>query len=362
MHASFLLYALVLAQGTPTGPRGVSDTLRFASITAGGHHACGLTVDGHAYCWGRNNAGQLGDSTTTDRATPEPVTGGITFAQIAAGAQHTCGVSTTNEVYCWGSNEHGQLGNGGRAIARSPFRVADDLMATSVAAGALHTCALLKHWEKEGRALCWGNNANGQLGTLDNEDAVLPSPAFGVIAYVSLAAGDSHTCGATTAGKVFCWGANDRGQLGNGSTSFSKVPFLTPINRKETFIKVVAGTKHSCGLTEDNEIYCWGENGAGQIGNGKNSGRALFPAWLKDPLGYTGLAAGGSATCALRRDGSVVCWGSNEAGQLGTAPSAGNRAPAPALEGVALKDLSLGSTYGCGIGPEGAASCWGTGP
>ena len=338
MRASFLLLSAALAaplfpRGTlagqsspaaPVPPRGVVTDLRFTSIAAGGSHSCGLTAEGRAYCWGRNNAGQLGDSTTTDRATPVPVVGGLTFLQISTGGEHTCAVSSDDEPLCWGGNQHGQLGTGTRGNTPHPRRVGGEsgkMRAVQIAAGGSHTCMTQKHWDKQHRAMCWGKNDQGQLGTMTPGDAALPGETFGVIQYLSIAAGDLHSCGATEEGKVFCWGANVRGQLGNGSITFSRVPFLTRMNRREKFTQVVAGGLHTCALTTEREVYCWGENTDGQVGNGKTGGRVLFPALLRDSLGFTGVVAGGASTCALRPDGSAACWGSNRQGQFGTPAS-----------------------------------------
>lgn len=354
-----LASARVLAgQTSPAAPQVVSDELRFTSITAGGTHSCGLTAEGRAYCWGRNDVGQLGDSTTTDRPTPVPVVGGILFRFITAGAHHTCGISTDYDApYCWGGNESGQLGNGGKTNLPYPFAIAGGLRFALMAAGARHTCATQVHWDKQDRVVCWGSNAGGQLGSIEADDASLPTESFGVIKYASVATGDQHTCGATKQGKLFCWGDNDRGQLGNASATRSFVPFPSRINRRVTFVSTVAGTAHTCALTSAGEIFCWGENGAGQTGNGK-AGRVLSPVMLQD-TGFTALTAGGDVTCGLRRDGSASCWGSNAAGQFGTADAPGSRVPAPAFPGTTFKAISLGRTHGCGIRSDGTAVCWG---
>jgi alpha-tubulin suppressor-like RCC1 family protein len=348
---------------TPVAPRRVGGELRFTAISAGAHHNCALTAEGRAYCWGRNNAGQLGDSSTTDRDTPVAVAGGLTFLQISAGAAHTCAVTTDDEPYCWGANQQGQLGSGGRVDTPYPLRVGgagSRLAAHQITAGGRHSCATQKHWDKGYRAVCWGKNEEGQLGTIATDDTALPTEAFGVIRYVSITAGDLHTCGATDNGKVFCWGANERGQLGNGSITFSRAPFLTRMNRRVQFTQVVAGAFHTCALTSEREVYCWGENTAGQVGHGKGSSRVMFPALVRDTIGFTSLAAGGATTCALRPDGTAACWGSNQAGQYGMPASSGGRVPVAALPGTTWKVVSLGPAHGCGIGPDGAASCWGT--
>lgn len=355
----FAATGTLVAQGSPAAPRGVSDELRFTSISAGGSHTCGLTATGQAYCWGRNEVGQLGDSSNTDRPTPVPVLGGIVFRQITAGAHHTCGVSTDDEAFCWGGNGHGQLGNGGRANITHPFRVAGDLLVVLIAAGAEHTCATRKHWDQQDRALCWGSNEHGQLGDMGVEDVSLPSATFGVIRYASLATGDRHTCGATIQGKVFCWGANERGQLGNATSTLSRVPFPIRMNRRATFRSVAAGAAHSCGLTSEGYTFCWGDNATGQSGTGKGGRVLSSPTALRDSAGFAALSAGGDVTCGLRRDGSASCWGSNAAAQFGTAVGPGSPVPAPALPGSTWTALSLGRAHGCGVRPDGAGVCWG---
>lgn len=95
----------------------------FAALTRGGGHVCGITGGGEAFCWGNNFWGQLGDSSTTPRATPVPVRGGLSFSNLSAARSHTCGLTTSGEVYCWGANGAGQLGNGTIDSATVPVAV-----------------------------------------------------------------------------------------------------------------------------------------------------------------------------------------------------------------------------------------------
>lgn len=105
-------------------PSPVSGGLQFLQISAGGNHTCGIAVDSLAYCWGANTSGQIGDSSTTDRAAPVPVAGGLHFARIAAGAGFTCGISGGVVAYCWGDGTRGQLGQPQLGNHTVPTRVA----------------------------------------------------------------------------------------------------------------------------------------------------------------------------------------------------------------------------------------------
>ena len=112
------------APSRPDVPAPVAGGLQFAQIDAGAWYTCGVTVDGRAYCWGDNRAGQLGNGTRTLSFTPVPVAGDLRFRSVVAGRDHTCGLSADGIVYCWGSNSYGQLGDGSTSDALVPVRVA----------------------------------------------------------------------------------------------------------------------------------------------------------------------------------------------------------------------------------------------
>ena len=142
-------------------PAGVT----FATVVTGAAHACGLTASGAAYCWGNNDNGRLGDGTITYR--PRPVLAaapaGVTFASIMAGGHHTCGRTSGGTAYCWGRNDFGQLGNGaapGNSTTPGPVSAPEGVSFAVLSAGWWHTCGLTA----AGAAYCWGYNLRGQLG------------------------------------------------------------------------------------------------------------------------------------------------------------------------------------------------------
>jgi alpha-tubulin suppressor-like RCC1 family protein len=186
------------------------------------NHSCALTTDGTAYCWGQNIAGQLGDGSTTDRATPAPVSSDIKFVSIAAGREHTCAVATTGAIYCWGGNTFGQIGAGSAApgSTTTPKAVDSESNFLTVVAGLVHTCARAR----DGRAYCWGRNSYGQLGDGSNTDRARPVPARGGMSFTSLDAKGSHTCGLVSSGEAYCWGFNIDGQLGSGNSDNAVSP------------------------------------------------------------------------------------------------------------------------------------------
>jgi alpha-tubulin suppressor-like RCC1 family protein len=143
---------------------------RFVQISVGGIYTCGVTTTGVTECWGDNVVGQLGDGTLHDRAVPTPVAGGAFVAVFAGqptdGADHTCALDASGAASCWGANELGQLGAtgpngcGSAPCSTTPVAVTGGVTFTTLALGNSHTCGMVA----DGHVVCWGNNAQGQLG------------------------------------------------------------------------------------------------------------------------------------------------------------------------------------------------------
>jgi len=291
-------------------PAPVAGELRFAQVTTGGSHSCGLTADGDAYCWGDDDHGQLGDATTTLRDAPVRVAGTSRFRALRAGLDHTCALTTTGGVACWGANSRGQLGDGTTRERSTPALV-PGVRAAALAVGWRHSCALAP----DGSAVCWGDNASGQLGDGTRTAHTTPVPVAGGHRFVALAAGAEHTCGAATDGGTYCWGTGADG---------AAHPIPARVDAGTPFVALAAGSVHTCGRTAAGVLYCWGRNSYGQLGDGTTTDRLRPVRVLGGP--YTAVSAAGAHTCAMG-DGGPVCWGYNVSGQLGDGTRAHHAAP-----------------------------------
>jgi alpha-tubulin suppressor-like RCC1 family protein len=338
----------------------------FAYVSAGGMHTCALTIAGEAYCWGFNESGELGDSTNTDRYTPVAVRTAVRFVQTIAGGYssgipggHTCGLTSGGTAYCWGKNDAGQLGDGTRHNRNAAVPVQQGpRVFVQLSAGALHTCGLTN----AGQAYCWGWNDYGQLGDSTTTERLEPVPVQqGTVGFSQLAAGDSHTCGLTDTGAAYCWGYNFYGGLGDGTRTDRLTP--VPVQQGSLVFRILdAGGVHTCALTDAGKAYCWGFNGYGAVGNGDTTGiEQTSPV----PVLFTGtfaeVDAGYSHTCGLSNVGTRTdyCWGFNQYGQVGDNTTTNRYAPVLVQSPPVLERFSAGSGHTCALTIAGEAYCWG---
>ncbi len=290
-----------------------------AAVAVGRDHTCALTTAGGVKCWGKNNFGQIGDrSTAPYRTTPVDVVG-LTSGVVAVSTtyDHTCAVTSAGGVKCWGRNDYGQLGDNTttwRSNAESVFGLTSGI--TAVAAGFYHTCAV----NDGGVVKCWGNNDYGAVGDGTTVDRLTPSTGVSNIGAPSSAAsaGAWHSCARTTFnyGGAWCWGYNYYGQLGN-NTTVSRSTAAVVSGLASGVAAVAAGGYHTCALTTDGRLMCWGFNVHGQLGDGTTTNQATPGTVAGLASGVTAVSAGYSHTCAVTGAGAVLCWGSNTSGQLG---------------------------------------------
>lgn len=320
----------VFGDRTFLAPVSVPEGVTLSNVAVGDHHACADGSNGQLYCWGSNQYGQLGDGGSTNSATPVAVAApeGVGLSNASAGGHHTCARGDDGGWYCWGANGSGALGNSTTTPSLTPVAVKVPLgvTLTRLVLGYTHTCAE----GDDGRAYCWGHNLQGQLGdgTVFTRNVPTPVRAPEGVALSRVSAGKTHTCAQGDDGKAYCWGGNADHQLGDGGASNRNVPTAVAGPMGVTLSNVGAGAQHTCAVGGDGKAYCWGKNNYGALGDGTQVGRSA-PVAVSMPAGVTfaSFAGGTFHTCGLSTGSGVYCWGHNASGQLGDATRVMRLAP-----------------------------------
>jgi alpha-tubulin suppressor-like RCC1 family protein len=306
--------------------------------------------------------GEAVESPTAPASEPALATAATTlsFRQVSAGwSFHTCGVTTDDRAYCWGGNWVGQLGDGTTTNRLTPVAVAGGLRFRQVSVGVEHTCGVTT----DDRAFCWGNGGGGVLGIGPTDLTANPRPlaVVGGRKFRQVDAGYAHNCGLTRDSQVFCWGGNHMGQLGDGTTTRRLTP--VPLIGDHSFRQVSAGWTHTCAVTPTYQAYCWGSNRTGELGAGTDVNRRLRPTLVAGGHLFMQVSAGGQQvqghTCAVTSGGKAFCWGYGRWGQIGDGKTYNRFTPGGVAGGHSFRHVSAGVTHTCGVTTGERAYCWG---
>lgn len=304
-------------------PIAVAGELSFVSISTGLQHTCALTAEGDAWCWGRGHVGRLGNGATSNESSPVKVAGGQKFVSISVGRNHSCGVTAEGKGYCWGYGADGKLGNGSTTSAMTPTEVKSSIRFKTISAGSYVTCGI----STDGPTYCWGSAKNGKRGDGEtNGIAYDPREVLGGHRFASIYAGHQYVCALTTEGEAYCWGSNSSGQLGDGTTTNRAEPVAVGGGKKFTTLSI--GKYHACGTTESGTAYCWGSNGRGKAGVGRSRGGNIYaPEPVANVNNFASLGAGHDHTCGITTDNKLYCWGNAGSGRLGTGSTSNRASP-----------------------------------
>lgn len=395
----------------------------FHSLMAGNDHTCVFDATNALWCWGNNSGGQIGSLIASSTAKPVKFADNVKWRLAALGWGRTCAVSRSDSLECWGAGSSGSVviavdavphtsegaggsveqGSGatwrqlsaalnsacgtysdgslwcwglGDSLASAQLRRIDfSLDWREVSNGDAHQCAI----KMDGSLWCWGENFIGQLGDGTRSSRRLPNavepaqkwtvvttsvgvgqstryaPPPGIVPPVLVGMGTlGHTCAISNDAHLFCWGFNARGQLGSGTYNESLAP--QEVSGGGAWRAVDAGTEHTCGIQVDGSLWCWGSNQVGQLGVESNADQ-VRPLRVSDDTTWTAVATGEAHTCASRRDGSIWCTGSNMSGQIGISRLPYQVEPHKVVSNVATVVATELAT--CVIRHDVSLWCWG---
>lgn len=335
------------------------ECLRVDDLAAGGAHTCAVLSNQEVWCWGDNGKGQLGIGSTNPPSSTSPKRVGlITAEQVSLGVASTCVVNPLKELRCWGDNDAGQLGTGNNVGLVTPPLASTLTGVLRVDAGTWNTVCVLG---EDLRVWCFGAPmAAFQPGVNPTEVQQVTGP--------HLAVGTGFACAGSEAG-LKCWGDDGAGQLGNGEPKQdSSVP--VPVSVSALWGGVGAGDASSYAFTTNGKVYAWGGNSHGQLGMAGTDRSS--PTEVPIPTSVAGIDSvdgGFRHACVVGRDNQtqrvVYCFGSNDHGELGQGSLDGVSAvPVQVMTGTGAalqaSKVAVGWQHNCAIVSDGKEIvCWG---
>ncbi|EME30000.1 Probable E3 ubiquitin-protein ligase HERC1 [Galdieria sulphuraria] len=245
---------------------------KLIAVACGRYHSAALDVNGTVFTWGGGKNGRLGHNDEQTRTIPCRITHLPRAHKIFCGYHITAAI-TDDGLYTWGWGEHGQLGQGSLEDSYGPKKVIFDdanLAISQLACGDRHCLVRTE----SGDVYTWGSNEFGQLGIgryneIYSSPVLLTSLAGMMVTFV--AAGDRHSAAVTNTGSLFTWGCGAEGQCGHGDYNDCDMPFLVESLVGVFILKVFCGHNFTVALSKDNDIYVFGNNSYGQLGDGSKS-------------------------------------------------------------------------------------------
>ncbi|MET0789985.1 MAG: hypothetical protein ABW061_00560 [Polyangiaceae bacterium] len=326
-------------------------------VSIGPSHACILLADRTVSCWGKNDLSQLGTASASDSATPVQVKYLSDVQSIAVGEGITFALLNDGTVDFWGTRNTAYNATQGQytTVASQYPTQLEGLSAVKqiTAGGQGNGCAALA----DGSVRCWGKNDWGQLGNGTGDFSAAPVVVSGVNGATGIDMGYTHAC-AQTPSAVKCWGANLAYQIGSYSGTFANTP-QTIVGLSGTVSKLRTGSDYACALMTNGSIECWGDNQAGQLGN-NTTGLETIPVTTAAISGASELTLGNGHSCALLTGGVVRCWGANVHGQTGNGNTTGSVTTPTAVQGISgAAAVAAGSSTTCAGLSNGSVKCWG---
>jgi len=309
-----------VAKSSPVLVPKVMGMKRIIKVETGENFTLALDESGCLWGWGSNNYNVLSSTNTTRFLAPIKLGFKTPISDFSCGYGHVIATDREGKIWVWGSNYYGQLGLGHTNTVLAPTELSRPSGMSEVidVEASTYSCYAV---DSTGKVWSWGSNSNGRLGdgTITSRSTpVAVSLTTGMPTIRSISSTDGHVLALGADGTLWAWGYNGYGQLGNGNTSSSYVPVFVS-SGFSLGTKIAAGSNHSMLISQTGQVWSWGRNSYGQLGNGTttNSYTPVLSSAVTDWNSLIMISAGKSHSLALKSDGSLWSWGYNYYGQLG---------------------------------------------
>lgn len=324
------------------------------SIAPGSDLACAVLADGTASCWGDNGSGDLGHGDIDPvfgtpafptKVGPAPVVTALVGPKLTnvhavdVGGTTSCAALDDGSVWCWGHVP-------GMSNSNIAVQVPGFSGVTAISVAGFGICGLL---------------TDSSVSCMDWSGAVT---ATGITSATAISVSDSYACALISGGTVTCWGNNGSGQLGDGGTTATPAPGVSvQLATNDVAVSITTSPITACAALSSGTVKCWGSNDNGQMGNNVAPGTPSLPVPVINLQDAVQVGGGTNQMCAVRRNGSVECWGQNSAGQCGDGTFTSilpQPSPDHAVRGLSnARQVGAGQSFACAVARDGRAYCWG---
>ena len=338
---------------TWNGWKQVSAPPKWSVVSAATFRSFAINEKGELYGWGYNRSSRLGDGTNTDRHTPTRIGTASDWKDVSTTLGHTLAINTKGEIYAWGDNLYGQLGDGTTTDRNTPTRIGTDSDWKHIDAASEYSLAV----NDKGELYAWGQNNVGQLGDGTTTDRKIPTRIGKAANWMYIDATRDHNLAVNSKGELYVWGFNSHGQLGDGTRTHRSTPIK--IAAVSNLKGVSAGNWHSTAIDGNGELYTWGSNYYGQLGDGTTVRRRTAPMNTKSTMRWESISAGSNHSLAVRNNGELYAWGQNSSGQLGDGSTTNRNTPTRIGTAADWKSVSAGTMISMAINTKGELYAWG---